>query len=160
MAKANYHIRRKCPICGTIFEIRTIDAVYCSHNCSAVASKRKKAQEEKEKKYEQMAKEIPDIKEYLTAAEAIAMYCVERSTLYRDIRLKKLPSVNLGQRQLRLKRSDLDERYELRKKGLFPRHTISNPRIAIPSVKSQRSSEFMIHPYGPTSASSLSLPDR
>ena len=62
MAKANYHIRRKCPICGTIFEIRTIDAVYCSHNCSAVASKRKKAQEEKEKKYEQMAKEIPDIK--------------------------------------------------------------------------------------------------
>ena len=55
MAKANYHIRRKCPICGTIFEIRTIDAVYCSHNCSAVASKRKKAQEEKEKKYEQMA---------------------------------------------------------------------------------------------------------
>jgi len=116
MAKANYHIRRKCPICGTIFEIRTIDAVYCSHNCSAVASKRKKAQEEKEKKYEQMAKEIPDIKEYLTAAEAIAMYCVERSTLYRDIRLKKLPSVNLGQRQLRLKRFDLDERYELRKK--------------------------------------------
>ncbi len=112
MAKANYHIRRKCPICGTIFEIRTIDAVYCSHNCSAVASKRKKAQEEKEKKYEQMAKEIPDIKEYLTAAEAIAMYCVERSTLYRDIRLKKLPAVNLGQRQLRLKRSDLDERYE------------------------------------------------
>lgn len=116
MAKANYHIRRKCPICGTIFEIRTIDAVYCSHNCSAVASKRKKTQEEKEKKYERMAKEIPDIKEYLTAAEAIAMYCVERSTLYRDIRLKKLPSVNLGQRQLRLKRSDLDERYELRKK--------------------------------------------
>ena len=49
MAKANYHIRRKCPICGTIFEIRTIDAVYCSHNCSAVASKRKKTQEEKEK---------------------------------------------------------------------------------------------------------------
>ena len=28
MAKANYHIRRKCPICGIIFEIRTIDAVY------------------------------------------------------------------------------------------------------------------------------------
>ena len=116
MAKANYHILRKCPICGAIFEIRTIDAVYCSHNCSAVASKRKKDQEEKGKKYEQMAKEIPDIKEYLTATEAIAMFCVERSTLYRDIRLKKLPYVNLGQRQLRLKRSDSDERYELRQK--------------------------------------------
>lgn len=116
MAGAKYQIRRKCPICGTIFEIRKIDSVYCSHNCSATAAKRKKLQEEKEKRLDVMAKSIPDIKEYLTAAEAVAMYCVERGSLYRDIRLKKLPAVNLGLRQMRLKRSDLEMRYELRKK--------------------------------------------
>lgn len=116
MAKAKYQIRRKCPICGTIFEIRTIDAVYCSHNCSAIAYNRKKAQEEKEKMYDMVAKDIPNIKDYLTAVEATALFCVERGTLYRDIRLKKIPSINLDKRQLRLKRSDLEERYELRTK--------------------------------------------
>lgn len=116
MAKAKYQIRRKCPICGAIFEIRTIDAVYCSHNCSAIAYNRKKAQEEKDKLYDSVAKSIPDIREYLTVPEAIALFCVERGTLYRDIRLNKLPSVNLGKRQLRLKRMDLEQRYELRKK--------------------------------------------
>lgn len=116
MGKAKYDIRRKCPICGTIFQIRTIDAVYCCKKCSDVAYKRKKDKEEKEKQYDQIAKEIPDIREYLTVAEAVAVYCVERDTLYREIRKGKITSVNLGKRQLRLKRSDLEERYELRKK--------------------------------------------
>lgn len=116
MAQAKYEIRRKCPICGAVFQIRTIDAVYCSKQCSDVAYKRKKDREAKEAKYEELTKEIPDIRKFLSVQEAVAVYCVERSTLYRDIRLKKLPAVNLGQRQLRLKRSDLDERYELRKK--------------------------------------------
>ena len=29
MAQAKYDIRRKCPICGAVFQIRTIDSVYC-----------------------------------------------------------------------------------------------------------------------------------
>ena len=37
MAQANYEIRRKCPICGSVFQIRAIDAVYCSKQCSDVA---------------------------------------------------------------------------------------------------------------------------
>ena len=37
MAQAKYEIRRKCPICGAVFQIRTIDSVYCSKQCSDVA---------------------------------------------------------------------------------------------------------------------------
>lgn len=116
MAKAKYEIRRRCPICGAVFQIRTIDAVYCCKKCSDIAYKRKKDKEERDKRYTQIAKEIPDIKEYLSVPEAVAVYCVERDTLYREIRKGKIVSVNLGKRQLRLKRSDLDERYELRRK--------------------------------------------
>ena len=50
MAQAKYEIRRKCPICGAVFQIRTIDAVYCSKQCSDVAYKRKKDREAKEAK--------------------------------------------------------------------------------------------------------------
>lgn len=92
MAQAKYEIRRKCPICGAVFQIRTIDSVYCSKQCSDVAYKRKKDREAKEAKYEQLAKEIPEIREFLSVQEAVAIYCVERDTLYREIRKGKIPS--------------------------------------------------------------------
>lgn len=66
--------------------------------------------------YDRIAKDIPDIREYLTAKEVVAMFEVERGTLYREIHQGKIPSVNLGKRQIRLKRSDVEERYQLRKK--------------------------------------------
>ncbi len=116
MAESKYLIRRKCPICGSIFQIRTIDAIHCSKQCSDIAYKRKKDREEKEKLYEKVAKEIPDIREYLTVPETVAKYCIERDTLYREIRQGKIPSVNLGKRQIRLKQSDVELRYPKRKK--------------------------------------------
>lgn len=116
MAQANYEIRRKCPICGAVFQIRTIDSVYCSKQCSGIAYKRKKDREVREAKYEELAKEIPDIRVYLSVQEAVAVYCVERDTLYREIRKGKIPSVNLGTKQLRLNRTDLEQRYQRRKK--------------------------------------------
>ena len=116
MAQAKYEIRRKCPICGAVFQIRTIDSVYCSKHCSDVAYKRKKDREAKEAKYEQLAKEIPDIREFLSVQEAVAVYCVERDTLYREIRKGKIPAVNLGTKQLSLNRADLEPRYPRRKK--------------------------------------------
>lgn len=116
MAQAKYEIRRKCPICGAVFQIRTIDSVYCSKQCSDVAYKRKKDREAKETKYEQMAKEIPAIREFLSVQEAVAVYCVERDTLYREIRKGKIPAVNHGTKQLRLNRADLEQRYPRRKK--------------------------------------------
>lgn len=166
MAQAKYEIRRKCPICGAVFQIRTIDAVYCSKQCSDVAYKRKKDREAKEARYEQLAKEIPDIREYLSVQDAVAVYCVERDTLYREIRKGKIQSVNLGTKQLRLNRADLEQRYPRRKKVRkaaqkpIQKHTTWNQRIAIPSERFQRSIGFTIRLYGLTSVSSPSLPDR
>ena len=35
VGQAKYEIRRKCPIRGAVFQIRTIDAVYCyTYSCS------------------------------------------------------------------------------------------------------------------------------
>lgn len=117
MAEAKFVIRRKCPICGSVFQIRTIDAIYCSKQCSDIAYKRKKDREEKEKLYEKIAKDIPDIREYLTVSETVAKYCIERDTLYREIRCGKIPSVNLGKRKIRLRQSEVEQRYQKRKKA-------------------------------------------
>lgn len=115
MQTMNYEIRRKCPVCGIIFRMKTINSVYCSPHCSKIAFKRKKDREAHERKLDELAKLIPDIRELLTVKEASAIYAVEESMLYRMIRLGRLEYVNVGKKDYRLKRSDLDDRFELRK---------------------------------------------
>ncbi len=116
MPAMKYEIRRKCPICGVVFRIRTIDSIYCSPVCSKVACKRKADREAHEKKLDELAKEIPDIRELLSVKEAASIYAVEESALYRMIRLGRMPSVNLGKKTLRIRREDLDALYPTRKK--------------------------------------------
>lgn len=116
MPAMKYEIRRKCPICGVVFRIKTIDSVYCSPACSKVACKRKADREAHEKKLDELAKEIPDIRELLSVKEAAAIYAVEESALYRMIRLGRIPSVSLGKKTLRIRREDLDALYPTRKK--------------------------------------------
>ncbi len=40
-------IKRKCPICGKVFIIKTLESIYCSPKCSKIANKRKKDKEKK-----------------------------------------------------------------------------------------------------------------
>ncbi len=117
MPAMKYEIRRKCPICGTVFRIKTIDSVYCSPACSKVACKRKADREVRERKLDELAKEIPNVRELLSVKEAAAIYAVEEAALYRMIRLDRLPSVKLGKKTLRIKREDLDALYPTRKKA-------------------------------------------
>ena len=58
MPAMKYEIRRKCPICGVVFRIKTIDSVYCSPACSKVACKRKADREAHEKKLDEFAKKM------------------------------------------------------------------------------------------------------
>ena len=99
-----YEIRRKCPICGVVFRIRTIGSIYCSPACSKVACKRKADREAHEKKLDELAKEIPDVRELLSVKEAAAIYAAEESALYRMIRLGMIPSVNLEKKTLIIRR--------------------------------------------------------
>ena len=48
LKRLGIEIKRKCPICGKVFIIKTLDSIYCSTKCSKVAYKRKKGAEKKE----------------------------------------------------------------------------------------------------------------
>lgn len=48
MANLGIEIKRKCPICGKVFIIKTLESVYSSPKCSKIANKRKKDKEKKE----------------------------------------------------------------------------------------------------------------
>ena len=91
MPNLGIEIKRKCEICGNIFVIKTLDSIYCSPKCSKIASKRKKDKEKKEALFAAYAQTVPDIREYLTAKQVVAIYGIERSTLYRLVRLGKIP---------------------------------------------------------------------
>ena len=110
-----FKYKRKCEICGKVFVIKTLDSVYCSPKCSKVASKRKKDKEKKEALFAAYAQTVPDIREYLTAKQVVAIYGIERSTLYRLVRFGKIPSINLGVRLTRFKRSEMDKLFHYRR---------------------------------------------
>ena len=93
MPNLGIEIKRKCPICGKVFIIKTLDSVYCSPKCSKVANKRKKDKEKKEALFAAYAHNVPDIREYLTARQVVAIYGIERSTLYRLVKLGKIPCI-------------------------------------------------------------------
>ena len=71
MANLGIEIKRKCPICGKVFIIKTLDSVYCSPKCSKVANKRKKDKEKKEALFVTYAQNVPDIREYLIARQVV-----------------------------------------------------------------------------------------
>lgn len=120
MAKAKFEIKRKCEVCGTMFYAKTIESKYCCKKCTEIASKKKKAEQQKLEKMEEVAANVPDTREYITVQEAIAMYSVSKGTIYRLIRKGRIPYINLGQRLIRIKRSEVealfdDREYKLEK---------------------------------------------
>ena len=82
-------IRRKCKICGKVFLVKKLDTQFCSGHCSAIDLKRRRDAEAREARLDQMAAQVPEIREYISVKEAVAMFNIERGTLYRLIRLGK-----------------------------------------------------------------------
>lgn len=98
MPAIGFEIKRKCKVCGEVFLAKTLDSQYCSPKCSKVAWKRKKDAKEKNEKLNRLAQHIPDIREYVSVKEAVAMFGVERTTLYRLIKNGTVPAINVGKR--------------------------------------------------------------
>ena len=107
-------INRKCEICGAVFRVKYLDTRYCSGKCSKVALKRKRDAEAREARLDEVAASIPDIREYISVKEAVAMFNIERGTLYRLIRIGRIPAVNIGVHLTRIKRSDLESMFAKR----------------------------------------------
>lgn len=114
MPNIGFEIKRKCKVCGTVFIAKTLDSHYCSPKYGKVAWKRKKDAKAKDAKSETIAHHIPDIREYISVKEAVALFGVERTTLYRLIHTGRIPSINIGKRLTRIKRSDLEQLFHTR----------------------------------------------
>ena len=85
MPTIGFEIKRKCKLCGKVFVAKTLDSHYCSPKCGKVAWKRKKDAKDRNAKLEAIAQQVSDIREYISVKEAVAMFGVERSTLYRRL---------------------------------------------------------------------------
>ena len=118
MPTIGFEIKRKCKACGKVFVAKTLDSHYCSPKCSKVAWKRKKDAKDKNARLEAIARQIPDIREYISVKEAVAMFGVERNTLYRLIKSGRIPAVNIGTRLIRIKRSDMENRFLTRPESI------------------------------------------
>ncbi len=57
---------------------------------------------------------IADNRDYVSIAEAVAMFCIGRDTLYRLIRAGSIPAINIGKRLTRISRSKLEEMFTRR----------------------------------------------
>ena len=118
MPTIGFEIKRKCKVCGKVFVAKTLDSHYCSPKCGKVAWKRKKDAKDKSARLEAIARPIPDIREYISVKEAVAMFGVERNTLYRLIKSGRIPAVNIGTRLIRIKRSDMENLFLTRPESI------------------------------------------
>ncbi|MGB4414625.1 MAG: helix-turn-helix domain-containing protein [Paludibacter sp.] len=108
-------IQKECAVCGKMFIPKTVTSMYCSRKCGEVAYKRKVAAKKKDEQLKNAAANVPDARQYISVSEAISIFGVSRSTLYRLIRLGQIPAINLGMRLVRIDRKELESVFPARK---------------------------------------------
>ena len=117
-------IRRKCKVCGKVFLVKKLDSQFCSKRCGDVYRKRIKDANKREERLSEIILHIPDDREYISVKEAVAIFGVERDTIYRLIKKGKIPAINLGTRLTRIKRDELEKllptRQEIKKESEKP----------------------------------------
>ena len=111
-------IQKQCEVCGQSFVPKTVDSVYCSKKCGAVAYRKKKAQKKKEEEQQAVIDKIPADRLYISVPEAIALFGIAKSTLYRLVRQKRIPAINLGTRLVRIDRAAIEEMFPIRQTPL------------------------------------------
>ena len=127
MPSAKYEIKRKCEWCGATFLAKTLDSRYCCKACSDKAYNQKRADEQKRKQMDEVIAQIPDGRDYISVAEAEAMFGVCKETIRRLIRKGEIPHINIGVRLTRISKSALLERLPLREKPI-------DRNIALPKI--------------------------
>lgn len=83
-------IRRKCKVCGKVFIAKTLDSQFCCKRCGDVFRKRQLDAKKREETLSRIILQIPDAREYISVKvkEAVAIFGVERDTIYRLISRK------------------------------------------------------------------------
>lgn len=108
-------IQKKCEICEKLFIPKTVNSVYCSKKCSDTAYRKRKAQKKKEEQRKALADRISDDRLYISVPEAIILFGVAKSTLYRLVRKGRIPAINLGTRLVRIERKAVERMFPIQK---------------------------------------------
>lgn len=114
---SNIRVQKICNYCNNEFTAKTTVTKYCSNNCSKNAW-RKRKQKKKIKAINRSTKKsliTIDLnnKEFLTVSElAILLNCSKR-TVYRSINNETIKAFNIGQRLIRIKRTEIDKLFTL-----------------------------------------------
>ncbi len=107
-------IQKECAICGKPFVPKTVNSMYCSKNCGEAAYRRRKALEKKEAEQKAVVEKISADRLYISVPEVIALFGVAKSTLYRLIRQRQIPAINLGTRLVRIDRAAIEQMFPIR----------------------------------------------
>ena len=107
MPSAKYEIRRKCEECGAVFIAKTLESHYCSKACTQKAYNRRKADNKKREQMDAILSTVPNGRDYISVAEAEAMFGISGKTVRRMIKSGKVPAINLGERFTRVSKSAL-----------------------------------------------------
>jgi excisionase family DNA binding protein len=101
-------IPKTCEQCGEHFEAKTVITRFCSKGCSHKAVNNKKKVAQKETKQQELIAKIPNNRPYISIAEAVLLFGISRDTIYRLVRMGKIPAVNLGERLTRISRAHIE----------------------------------------------------
>ncbi len=112
---SNIKIQKICGFCNKEFTAQKTTTKYCSHICNSRDYKAKAKQVKIDTTNSQTVKTISfpleqlKAKEFLTVKEASLLLNCSISSIYYSIDTGKINAVNLGQRIIRIKRSEIDK---------------------------------------------------
>ena len=108
MGISKLKIPKNCECCGKQFEAKTVSTRFCSRACTNKAGNDKKKAERKEVKQQELIAKIPSNRPYISIAEAVLLFGISRDTIYRLVRMGKIPAINLGERLTRISRTHIE----------------------------------------------------
>lgn len=111
-------IQKQCATCGELFTPKTVTSVYCSKNCGDIAYRKRKVQQKQEEQQNAVIEKISTDRLFISVPEAIALFGIAKSTLYRLIRQRKIPAINLGTRLVRIDRAAIEQMFPIRETPL------------------------------------------
>ncbi len=110
MAKLSLDIERTCKVCGAVFRPSTLESYYCSPKCSKIAWTRKKYEEKNKEMLAHLKKLGETSSAFLSVPEAIELYGISRSSIYRWLKEGTIPFIIVGKKSYRIKKSALEEK--------------------------------------------------
>ena len=108
MGYSKLKIPKVCEHCGKQFEAKTVITRFCSKECAHKADNARKKAERKEVKQQELIAKIPSNRPYISIAEAVLLFGISRDTIYRLVRMGKIPAINLGERLTRISRVHIE----------------------------------------------------